>query len=58
MENTKRLGDAVKDAKNYTYQTSGDITNNRKFTLLGDPALTIAFPALKVQGNKSKWHSC
>lgn len=45
----RSLGDAVKDAKNYTYQTSADITNNRKFTLLGDPALTISFPQLKVQ---------
>jgi len=45
----RSLGDAVKDAKNYTYQNSSDITNNRKFTLLGDPALTLAFPTLKVQ---------
>lgn len=45
----KSLGEAVMDAKNYTYQTSGDITNNRKFTLLGDPALTIAFPVLKAK---------
>lgn len=45
----KSLGDAVMQAKNYTYQTSGDITNNRKFTLLGDPALTIAYPVLKVK---------
>jgi hypothetical protein len=47
--NYRSLGNAVKDAKNYTYQTSPDITNNRKFTLLGDPALTIAFPLLKVR---------
>ncbi|HEX7847302.1 MAG TPA: type IX secretion system sortase PorU, partial [Chitinophagaceae bacterium] len=45
----KSLGDAVKEAKNYTYQTSGDITNNRKFTLLGDPALTLAFPLQKLR---------
>lgn len=45
----KSLGDAVKEAKNYTYQTSADITNNRKFTLLGDPALTLAFPVVKVK---------
>jgi len=45
----KSLGDAVKEAKNYTYQTSADITNNRKFTLLGDPALTLAFPSIKVR---------
>jgi hypothetical protein len=48
----KTLGDAVKEAKNYTYQTSGDVTNNRKFTLLGDPALTIAFPVLKIRATK------
>ena len=45
----KTLGDAVKEAKNYTYQNSGDINNNRKFTLLGDPALTLAFPKWKVR---------
>ena len=50
--NYKTLGDAVKDAKNFTYQTSGDITNNRKFTLLGDPALKLAFPALRVRATK------
>ena len=48
----RNLGDAVKDAKNYTYQTSGDVTNNRKFTLLGDPAMTIAYPTLKVRITK------
>jgi len=48
----RTLGDAVKDAKNYTYQTSSDIANNRKFTLLGDPAVTIAYPLLKVQPTK------
>jgi hypothetical protein len=44
----RTLGDAVREAKNYTYQTSGDVTNNRKFTLLGDPALTLGFPTHKV----------
>jgi len=42
------LGDACRLTKNYTYQFSGDIINNRKFTLLGDPALTIAYPVLQV----------
>jgi hypothetical protein len=42
------LGEAVKRAKNYTYQTTSDILNNRKFTLLGDPALTLGFPRFKV----------
>ncbi len=44
----KSLGLSIRDAKNYTYQTSGDIINNRKFTLLGDPALTLAYPTQKV----------
>ncbi len=48
----KTLGDAVKEAKNYTYQNSGDVANNRKFTLLGDPALTLAFPELRVKATK------
>lgn len=34
-----RIGDAVRLAKNKTYATSADVINNRKFTLLGDPAL-------------------
>jgi len=45
------LGAAVKRAKNYTYQTFADITNNRKFTLLGDPAMRLAFPENKLQIN-------
>jgi hypothetical protein len=43
------LGEAVKRVKNFTYQTSGDVNNNRKFTLLGDPALTLAFPLYKIK---------
>ncbi len=43
------LGEAVKRAKNFTYQTFGDIINNRKFTLLGDPAVRLGFPTLKVK---------
>ncbi len=38
------LGNACLAAKNYTYQTFNDIVNNRKFTLLGDPAMRLAFP--------------
>jgi len=48
----KSLGEAVMTAKNYTYQTSGDIINNRKFTLLGDPALTLGFPKFKIRTTK------
>lgn len=43
------LGDAVRRAKELTTQTSGDVVNNRKFTLLGDPALTLGFPTLEVR---------
>src|SRR5688500_6833782 len=45
----KSLGEAVKETKNNTYQFFSDITNNRKFTLLGDPALTLNFPAHRVR---------
>jgi len=45
----KSLGEAVQQTKNFTYQTSGDINNNRKFTLLGDPAMTLAFPLFHVK---------
>jgi len=48
----KSLGESIRAAKNYTYQTSSDITNNRKFTLLGDPALIIAYPFLKIRATK------
>ena len=46
--NYRSLGSAMKDAKNYTYLNSSDIINNRKFTLLGDPALTLSFPINQV----------
>ncbi|MBL7727602.1 MAG: type IX secretion system sortase PorU, partial [Dinghuibacter sp.] len=42
------LGTAVMNAKNQTYSTLADVANNRKFTLLGDPALTLAFPKYQV----------
>ena len=48
----KTLGDAIKEAKNFTYQNNGDIINNRKFTLLGDPALTISFPLTGIRITK------
>ena len=54
----RSLGDAVKDAKNYTYQTSSDITNNRKFTLLGRPCSYSCFPRVKNPACKNKWHTC
>ena len=48
----KTLGQAVQESKNRTYTSSGDVVNNRKFTLIGDPALTLAFPALQVKATK------
>src|SRR5215218_446029 len=48
----KTLGEAMMAAKNYTYQTSSDIINNRKFALLGDPAMSLGFPAYKVNLTK------
>ncbi len=50
--NYRTLGEAVMAAKNFTYQNSGDITNNRKFTLLGDPALKLAFPLYRIRMTK------
>ena len=44
----RTLGEAVRQAKNITYNFLGDVVNNRKFTLLGDPALTIAYPTYQV----------
>lgn len=43
------IGAALRTAKNITYSNFGDIINNRKFTLLGDPAMQLAFPALRAQ---------
>lgn len=48
MGRHKSLGEALRVAKNITYQTGTDVVNNRKFTLLGDPALTLAFPTLTI----------
>ncbi|GAA4318930.1 type IX secretion system sortase PorU [Flaviaesturariibacter amylovorans] len=45
----KTLGEAVQAAKNFTYINNGDITNNRKFALLGDPAMTLGFPKGRVR---------
>lgn len=43
------LGESVRQTKNYTSSTTGDLLNNRKFTLLGDPAMRIAFPELRLR---------
>ncbi|MDB5252273.1 MAG: porU [Flaviaesturariibacter sp.] len=44
----KSLGEAVQAAKNFTYLNGGDIINNRKFALLGDPAMTLGYPQMNV----------
>ncbi len=43
------LGESVRQTKNLTSQNFGDVLNNRKFTLLGDPAMKLAFPELRLQ---------
>ncbi len=43
------LGQSVLTAKNITYQNSSDVLNNRKFTLLGDPAMRLSFPSLQIK---------
>ena len=48
----RSLGDATREAKNFTYQTLNDIANIRKFTLLGDPAMTLGFPSLRVRATR------
>lgn len=45
----RTLGEATRVAKNFTYQNLSDIANIRKFTLLGDPALTLGFPSFQVR---------
>lgn len=46
------LGESVLAAKNTTYLNSGDVLNNRKFALLGDPAMRLAFPSLQIKMNQ------
>jgi len=43
------LGRSVLLAKNNTLLSSGDVLNNRKFTLLGDPALGLAIPTQRIR---------
>lgn len=49
LGNYLSLGQGFLQAKNTTYTTFGDVPNNRKFTLLGDPALQLAFPKHNIQ---------
>ena len=43
------LGEATQQAKNASYQGFGDVYNNRKFTLLGDPAMRLAIPTYHLK---------
>ncbi len=44
----RSLGQATMDAKNRSNQLNGDPLNSRKFALLGDPAMQLAFPELPM----------
>ncbi|MCX6206997.1 MAG: type IX secretion system sortase PorU [Bacteroidetes bacterium] len=43
------LGEATQQAKNASYQGFGDVFNNRKFCLLGDPAMRLAIPTYHLK---------
>ena len=47
-----RLGNALKEAKNFTIANTGDFINSRKFVLLGDPAMKLAIPEYTVVASK------
>ncbi|MFN4285348.1 MAG: type IX secretion system sortase PorU [Lacibacter sp.] len=47
--NFPTLGASLQQCKNVTYQSFGDVVNNRKFALLGDPALRLGFPKHRVR---------
>src|SRR5690606_27647949 len=39
----------AREAKNLNYSVFGDVLNNRKFLLFGDPAMKLAFPQHQVR---------
>jgi hypothetical protein len=43
------IGEAVRLAKNNTINQTGDALNSRKFALLGDPAMKLAYPLYNIQ---------
>ena len=43
------LGESFRKAKNYTSLTFSDIINNRKFSLIGDPGIKLAFPKYSIK---------
>ena len=48
----RSLGQAIMDAKNRSNRLNGDPLNSRKFALLGDPAMQLAFPELPMNINQ------
>jgi hypothetical protein len=51
------LGEATQQAKNLSYQGFGDVYNNRKFSLLGDPAMRLAIPVYHIQLTSINGHA-
>lgn len=45
----RSLGEAVRIAKNLSVTQAGEILNTRKFLLLGDPAMQLAFPRHQIR---------
>jgi len=43
------LGESFRKAKNYTSLTFSDIINKRKFSLIGDPGIQLAFPKYSIK---------
>ncbi|MBU3714718.1 MAG: type IX secretion system sortase PorU, partial [Ferruginibacter sp.] len=51
------LGESYQLSKNLTNQTVSDIINNRKFTLIGDPALQLSFPKYHISIDSINQHA-
>ena len=50
----RSIGDVLKDAKN---ALTSDVRNARRFTLLGDPTMHLAFPEYRVATTKVNGHA-
>lgn len=48
----RSLGEAVQLAKNNAVLNAGEVLNTRKFVLLGDPAMQLAYPENRIQLTK------
>ncbi len=44
-----KLGEALRESKNFSVSNTGDFINARKFLLLGDPSLGLAIPVFKAR---------